>query len=553
MDLAAEQQRGVQNSRAKMEADGCTHGKCPPTTRGVGSVKRCQSSRGSGNVPTRGAAPHWDSGRPQLAAVAGSQLAAFGVFTLLALVLGPAAVGRYALTYAVFTLLSVLIFSGLRSGVVRSVGRSHRDGDGDGLRGAVLLAVAVPTAIAAVCAGLILALTPLLVRQLSLDSGVVSPLRVIAVALVCQTFTDAALAATQGFGTTRYAARIGVLAEPVIRLGLTGLGLAVGAGLSGALIALVLSTASTAVLSTVVLSRLVGSTAELPTYRLGEDITFSTVSWAGAAAAAGLVWADTLVLGVIGSSAQVGVYTIAMRAEGRLNRLRGDYQRMTVWSARLTIPGLVALIVLPRDVLTLFGPGFATAAAAMVVLAGGKLGDAITGPSGLLLSLFGQSATSAQDGVAVLLVNLGLNLYLIPRHGIIGAAWAWAVSIWLLKAAQGTQVWLTARVLPVDPDLIRALAAGDAALLAVLMSAQLLKAPWRLPFSLLVIITTYLGATATLGISSNERPTELRLGSSVWARLCRRGTGSGSGSGSADSQQGDRPASVGAAPTSRRD
>ena len=109
---------------------------------------------------TGGTAPYRDAGGPALAAVAGSQLAAFGVVALLALVLGPGDVGRYALAYAVFALFCVLTLSGFRNGVVHSVGRAHCGKDPARLRGAVLFGVAVPTAFAAVCAGLLLVLAP---------------------------------------------------------------------------------------------------------------------------------------------------------------------------------------------------------------------------------------------------------------------------------------------------------------------------------------------------------------------------------------------------------
>mgnify|MGYP000290591202 CR=1 FL=1 len=46
-----------------------------------------------------------------------------------------------------------------------------------------------------------------------------------------------------------------------------------------------------------------------------------------------------------------------------------------------------------------------------------------------VLLLGGKSTWVLIDKVVVLVVNVGLNLVLIPRFGILGAAMAWAVSI----------------------------------------------------------------------------------------------------------------------------
>lgn len=481
-------------------------------------------------VAEGGAGPAWlapqatrDRRLPIGAAV--SQLVTFGVVVLLARVLAPGAVGLYTQAYAVLAVASVACLAGLRGGLSAAVGRSH--GDEAGLRGTIALGLALPTVVAAAVGALLFGLAPTLLQAFGMDPDLAELLRLVAVALIFHVFTDAALAATRGFHTTRYFALVSLITEPALRVLLTGALLAAGLEVRGALIALVASNAVAAAVAGLTLWRLLDPAAVRPRYDL-RGLNVGPLSWLGALATTGMIWMDVLLIGALRDSESAGVYAVGTRlvalaaiglppilaaatpvlaaavaapAQAGLQQL---YATVTGWTARLAIPGLVAVIVLPRDLLALFGPGFATAATAMVILACGKLVDVATGPTALMLTLHGRASVNVLDNAAALLLNIGLNLYLIPRHGILGAAVAWTASIWALNLARAVQVWLITGIAPGSVGVLRAFVAGNAALLATLLVSQLLDAPWRLPVGLLDIVLTYLAVTAALGFSDRE-------------------------------------------------
>ncbi|MEP6464134.1 MAG: oligosaccharide flippase family protein [Frankiaceae bacterium] len=470
-----------------------------------------------------------DLGRDRLLPLgaAVSQLVTFGVVLLLARILKPQGVGLYIQAYAVLALLSSLCLAGLRGGLSSAVAGRRSAGDEAGLRGTIALGLALPTAAAILCAGLLFAAAPSLLRALSMDPRLSDLLRLAAVTLVFHVFTDCALAATRGFHTTRYFALVSLIVEPVLRLVVTADLLGVGAGIRGALVALLASNVVAAILAGITLWRLLDPVAVRPRYDLRE-LHVAPVSWLGALATTGLIWGDVLLVGALRNSSDAGVYAVAtrlvalaavglppvlaagtpalVRAVGgrRIADIQHRYATTTGWMARLALPGLVALIVLPRDLLALFGPGFAAAATAMVVLATGKLLDALTGPTALMLTLTGRAPVNVLDNGAVLLLNIGLNLYLIPRHGILGAGIAWAASIWVLNIARIVQVWLLTGILPFSLGVLRALVAGNAALLAGLLVSHFLSAPWRLPVAVLLLLQAYIAVTAELGLSREE-------------------------------------------------
>lgn len=66
--------------------------------------------------------------------------------------------------------------------------------------------------------------------------------------------------------------------------------------------------------------------------------------------------------------------------------------------------------------------------------------SAAAGPCGTLLNMSGRVALSMIDNLAVLVGNIALNLVLIPRYGIVGAAVAWSVSLGAVNLTKFIQV-----------------------------------------------------------------------------------------------------------------
>ena len=95
----------------------------------------------------------------------------------------------------------------------------------------------------------------------------------------------------------------------------------------------------------------------------------------------------------------------------------------------MSLPAFAVCVVFPHELLAIFGHRFVVGASVTIILAGGKLIDSATGPCGLMLNMSGRPGLSLIDNVVALVLNVGLNVWLIPRHGIVGSAWAWAVSL----------------------------------------------------------------------------------------------------------------------------
>ena len=462
-----------------------------------------------------------------------SQISFFLITLLLARTLGQADVGVYAQGFAFLVLLGLLSLSGFRAGLTRFVAVHLAKRDWGAVRGTVRLGLGLSALGSVVLGAVLFALSSTLANSVFGDHNVAVALRFVAAALPAAVFIDAALSATQGFKTMKPYATIGLIFEPGLRLALTAGALAAGWGLHGALVALLASNYVGAALAALALRRLMRIPRATPRYDVRELFVFSTVSWMASLASAGLIWADTILLGVYKTSSDVGVYQVATRMvllaafvmapvnaafapriadlyqRHRMKSLHDTYVAATSWILRLSLPAFVLCVVMPKELLSLFGHRFNVEAAVtvVVVLSVGKLVDSATGPCGLMLNMSGRPGYSLFDNVLVLFANIALNIWLIPQHGIVGSAYAWAISLALVNILRVLQVKKVLDMFPFGVGEAKALVAAAAAGLITFAIQQ-----WRDSVNLGTLVlgatalgVTYVAVVAALGITRDDR------------------------------------------------
>ena len=454
------------------------------------------------------------------------------ILLLLARNTSGADVGRYALCYALLTILSLLALGGVRATLTRFVAMRLADADPGGVRGTIRLGMLVAVGGSLVVSTL-LAVFSEQVASLLNEPGLQPGILLVAVAVTAVTIEGAALAATQGWRSQRAFTLIGQILDPGLRLVLTALALWFGFGLMGSLWAIVISTWTAAILSVIALLRRMRRVERArPRYDPRPMASFAVVSWASTLATTGLVWADALLLGYLASVEDVGLYTVATRLVGLaifvLNPINsafvpnvahlyhlGDrqgvdtaYGAVNRWILRLSVPAFIMLLAFPKDLLGLFGDDYtvASAAAVTVVLAIGQLANAAAGPSGSVLNMTGLVKLSLVDNMAVLVLNISLNLVLIPLYGVMGAALAWTVSLILVNGTKYFQVrrilGVRARGTGMSTTLIAAL---PAAAVAVTLSLVLDGSPGILLVAGPAVLFVYLGVLLLRGLEPDDR------------------------------------------------
>jgi len=458
-----------------------------------------------------------------------SHAADLGLSLLLARELGRSTVGVYWQSYAILALLSLVAVSGTSSACTRYVAVYRAEGDPGGVRGTVRLGLTVTVLVALVIGACLFGAADWLAEQAFDDERLAGPLRAVAVTLPLLSFAHTALGATKGFKTMKPFALIHLVLEPVLRITLAAVLLLRGMGLPGVMVALFVSHLGAALTSAVALRRLMGHSAVAPKYRPRQLLVFSVVSWMASLASSGLTWADTILIGIFLSSSDVGVYNVATRLvvlasfvmvpinssfapriaalyqQGRTETLRRSYAAATSWIVRLSLPAFIILGLFPRELLRFFGPGFVVGAAVTVLLAAGKFVDAGTGPCALMLNMSGRPALNMADNVVVLVLNVVLNIWLIPIFGIVGSAGAWAVSLALVNLARVVQVRMIMGMFPFGAGMAKGLLAGAGALVAGAAVRSLVPQEIALVVGTAVVVLSFVGLNLVLGLTAEDR------------------------------------------------
>jgi O-antigen/teichoic acid export membrane protein len=205
---------------------------------------------------------------------------------------------------------------------------------------------------------------------------------------------------------------------------------------------------------------------------------------------------------------------------GQHERLKQNLVMMNRWVFTVATPIVLTVVVLRRDLLALYGSTFQEGATALVILALSHWVNVSFGLSGWILVGGGRSRLLLQNNIVVAVVNIVLGVTLIPRLGLLGAAFAALGSVMLLHLLVFVEVRLGFGVYPFDRTILKPLAAAAAALAVELgLNGHVAPTGARVPVVIVVGLASYLTTLGLLGLAPEER----RLVASAGARLRRGG------------------------------
>lgn len=387
--------------------------------------------------------------------------------------------GIFFETVALFSILTTVATFGADTGFVRMVSRFLALRRVRDLR-KLLVAGLVPVAMTGILIGLaIYSWTPQLLELLNLGSSrdTADFMRLLAPFIPVATIGWVALAGTRGFGSMITFVSLEHIGRPLLRpiliLGASALGLGVGA----VIVAWALPVAIQAPLALAFLWRLIrraegpdGSALRGGTSlrQVGSEFwRFAAVRGVSSFFQVCIQWLDVLLVGAILGPSAAGIYAVVSRltlaglllldgirlalapeisallavrdhvAAGKL------YRTTAVWTVAAGWPIYLTLAVFAPVVLRWFGPEFVGGGPALQIVSIAMLFNMGTGNVGTVLLMGGKPSWNLYNTIVSVVLNVGLNLLLIPRLGIEGAAVAWAASIVFGNVAALVQIgWL---------------------------------------------------------------------------------------------------------------
>jgi O-antigen/teichoic acid export membrane protein len=124
------------------------------------------------------------------------------------------------------------------------------------------------------------------------------------------------------------------------------------------------------------------------------------------------------------------------------------YRATTAWLIVLTWPLYLLAVIYGPEVLSIFGHSYRAGHLVMIILGLTMLVATACGQVDMVLITTGRSSWSLANGLAALVVNVGLDLLLIPRYGITGAAIGWAAAIIVTNLTPLAQLAASVRLHP---------------------------------------------------------------------------------------------------------
>ncbi len=375
----------------------------------------------------------------------------------LARLLGPETFGLYAIGWTILRIAALVAPLGLEHGVIR-YGSQQWHKDPSGLKGVLWQSLGVALLSGLLFGGGLYVAAPWLAQVVFQKPGLLWAIRGFGIALIPATTLRVAAAATRISQRMQYSALAEEFTPPAAHLLLLVIIVYfLGWGLLGAVAAGVLSFALGLLLALYFIRGLfqeIFATRAKFVFGTAELLSFSLPASLAGIFTVLITWITRLMVGYFLPASEVGIYQAASQAamlfaiilsafnaiftpmiaslyhDGYLQRLNELFKVSTKWGLYVSLPLVLVLTVAPKEVLTaVFGWQYQNGAFPMTILVAGQLINVGTGAVGFLLIMTGYQNRWLLLSAGLLIISVALNILLIPRWGLLGAALGTAGSV----------------------------------------------------------------------------------------------------------------------------
>jgi O-antigen/teichoic acid export membrane protein len=237
---------------------------------------------------------------------------------------------------------------------------------------------------------------------------------------------------------------------------------------------------------------------------------------------------DFIILGYLVADSDVGLYAAAFQtaaimsiilqsvesviapyiseaiSKNSVENLKEVYQLSLRWVYILGAPLYLFFMLFPDELLAFFGEQFVTAALCFSLLATGQFINIATGSANYMLLMQGKTKWVMVNSIINGSMQVGLNIYLIPQYGIIGAAVSMIAATTLINVLRLIEVYVLLKIHPyslslIMPTLIALLTYGAVFLLKqeIALNIQFVLAP--------ATFIIYFGFLLLFGLTISEK------------------------------------------------
>jgi len=405
---------------------------------------------------------------------------------LLTRVLGAQAYGLYALGQSVMKITQQVSMLGLQNGIVRFGAIYMGEGDKRRLKGTILFALVISTA-SSLAAGLLLFfLANWIAVHIFDEPGLAVVLRGFALSLPFYALLTVSAFSARAFRRMEYDVGIYEVFHPAVTLTIVGIAFLLGFRLMGAVTGFVISSALAAGLGVFSIHRIFPDLISnlRPIYEFRKILPYSLTVFLVGFSYVFLSQTDRVMLGYFGAAQDVGVYKVAavtayqltviigafnaifspimsdLHNKHQMGKLEGLFRTVGRWAFTLTLPVFLVIALFGEKIMGIFGSGFVEGLVPLVVLGAAQVVSASVGSAVVMLTMAGHQKAELANGVVLGLLNVLLNVWLIPRYGMLGAAIATGISIALISIVRVIEVYFLFGIHPYELAYWKPIAAG---------------------------------------------------------------------------------------------
>jgi len=323
-------------------------------------------------------------------------------------------------------------------------------------------------------------------------------LRLLALSIPFATIVRVGLELSKGFSTTKYSVLVENFFMPLVIVIFFFLFYFLDAAFNSIIYAIIVSTVLSAIFILFLLQKQLqevmgpswNNLAFLKrcfiTRESREVVTYSIPLFLTGFAVIAMNSTDIFMLGLFLDAAYVGVYSAAATfaiffsslfvislnsifapliatqyGQSATDKIRYLYITATRWMFYSSLPLVVSVMIAREQIMLIFGKDFIIdGPVVLFVLLIGHMVNCLTGGVGQILSMTGHQKKELSINVIVIMLNVGLNLLLIPKFGIIGAAIATSSSQITVNVLRVFIVYKIVKVQPFTIKLLKLLFIG---------------------------------------------------------------------------------------------
>ena len=470
----------------------------------------------------------------------------FCITILITRTIGPEQYGIYAVAMTIIVFVDAVALMGLEPAMVKFVAQYKAQNDLPLVTGTIRLGLGVSLISSLVLAAVGMLSAELIAQGVFHKTGLVPVLRIMFLGAPFVTLSLVMLSALQGAKLVRYRILIQQVLMPIFRFVVVGTAFWLGYRLIGVAWAWVLTAIFGFIWAGIFLTKRIGclsrtykAPAKKKIFSFSLPLLFSQLFYQN------INIVGILIIGVFLPATEAGIYSVAMRViplvliplfayntifspiisdlftKHKMAELKDIYKTGSRWVMTLTLPVFVLIVFFSKEIVMVFGPGFAESAQIMILVLVSQMFTVSSGSTGIMLSMTGKTFYNLFNTAILCVLNIVLTLFLISRFGTIGVACAYAISIILIQLLQMGQVWYLYKIQPYTLGHLKPILSGIVSILMIFLVKGVLPFENRLisvPALAILFLGSYGLFLIAAGLSADDRMVLEKVRQRIWKR-----------------------------------